>query len=73
MQLSTTRKKFVKPLMNFFANVGKTIDEKISESPALNCFKYLCNRVQNSILLEQPSINEILNIICSLKYKKTSK
>ena len=57
----------------YFANVGKTLVDKIITINPNRCKFNLQNRIQSSIFLNPSQSNEILNIINSLKCIKSAK
>ena len=56
----------------YFAEKGLQISNTINTYNASNFKAYLRNSVSQSIFLEPPESNEILNIICSLNIHKAS-
>ena len=61
-------KKFNK----YFAEIGLQISNTVNTNNASNCKAYLRNSVWQSIFLDPPETNEILNIIRSLNTHKAS-
>ena len=59
---------------NYFANLGKTVADEILSTPPQTCKKYLSNRIQNSIFLEEPRPNEVyFNVIKANSCQKKMK
>ena len=54
---------------NFFVNIGQKLANEIPSSETSQCKSFLNDKVKNTIFLEPPRINEILNIINSLNSK----
>ena len=52
-----------------FFNIGQKLANEIPSSETSQCKTFLNNKVKNTIFLEPPRVNEILNIINSLKSK----
>ena len=55
---------------DFFVNIGQKLANEILSSETSQCNSFLNDKVKNTIFLEPPRVNEILNIINSLKSKK---
>ena len=55
---------------NFFVNIGQKLANEIPSSETSQCKSFFNDKVKNTIFLEPPKVNEILNIINSLKSKK---
>jgi len=56
-------------LMNFFRTIGRKLANDIHTKAGPRPCEFLTNRVSETIFLDPPSKNEILNLITSLKDK----
>ena len=47
---------------DFFVNIGQKLANEIPSSETSQCKSFLNNKAKNTIFLEPPKVNEILNI-----------